>query len=347
MSVLETRSELIADIVALEEQEVIRTNELTALSLQQFVDPNQEAAIRAELETVQAKLAAKKEQLEQMDGAAGEAQTDLIESLESLNIPGTSSTIPLSLLIMTEELSLEDKMSIISAAFEQKLVNAAIVRTSLENENKALKERTEGLENENNNLLKFKGTVELQIADYDSKLSNAAAQIEEERNENKRLSAEMDKLRDQLSKSSVSTKENVITSTPESVEDILAKRPAIYNVRWTDELKKTHYIANKAATGEEFTFHYFEKGLYREVSAAEAETFRTETTEDAETEVVEDSTLVIPPSLPAFRNEEDAEVPTDTATGSVVPETVSRSEFEALKAEVAGIKSQINVNAAA
>jgi len=79
-----------------------------------------------------------------------------------------------------------------------------------------------------------------------------------------------------------------------------ASRPAITDLRWKDERLKTTYVATLVETGEQIEFGYLEKGKYREVTAAEADSFRAEQqaaaseaepVQSSETNVVSDSTL--------------------------------------------------------
>lgn len=54
----------------------------------------------------------------------------------------------------------------------------------------------------------------------------------------------------------------------------LNSRIKVSNVRWEDDFKKTHKLANLADTGEEIRYHYLEHGKYTEITAEEAEIIR-------------------------------------------------------------------------
>lgn len=333
---MDEREKLLGEISALEEQVQNFVNDIQKMDTSGQVDAGAYAALIADRDMAQAKLSDKREELAQIEGAAETAHSDVSESLESLQIPGTDDTISLALLIMADEITLEDKMSTILGAFGKKLADAAMVRVSIENENQSLKSRVVEAEKSNDQLQGLNDSKDLHIADLGAKLSNAATQIEEGQAEIKRLAAEMDKLREQVSKSTLPTNENINVLSSQSVADAKSKLIPIVNLRWENDIKHVYRLAEHATTGETIRFHYFTTGLYRELTADEAKSFRPEVPTIPEVDVNEDNSLVIPPAIPS--EGENAEVPGDSTSGSVVQEEVTRKEFNELVARVSQIE---------
>ncbi|MUT66025.1 hypothetical protein [Paenibacillus sp. NEAU-GSW1] len=346
MSVVETESREV-QISNLKVQIENYENELELLNC----EPNKNdaqlnaiSAIETELETAKAKLAAIK-------GMEQAAEIEVQESLEALNIPGTDDVISLALLINSDDIPLEDKIAVIKHHVQVKQVNAAVVNASL---------RSQLLDVEKKN-----GNLEMQLASKDDeifklteenddlqrKLSNAAAQLEEERGDKKRLGEEVEKLREQLTKSSLPTQTDLNMSSAELVQKVKDAQKPIINLRWEDEIKHVYYLAELAETGETVRFHYFNKGLYREVTAEEAETFRKEAEQaaaESQNNAIPDNTLVTDyPEVPKDLFPESATDGVDenqSIREDDAPPT--RAEFEALSAEVAEIKRVIGIKAA-
>lgn len=118
-------------------------------------------------------------------------------------------------------------------------------------------------------------------------------------------------------------------------EDFINSRIKVTNIRWADDIRKTHYAAELADNGETITFGRLEKGKYLEVSKEEAARFRTEQSNQS---AVQDSTLgssqttdaVVPQiaTVEDFRTAEDTTEKTtdsgntDATAGSVVQATI-------------------------
>lgn len=107
----------------------------------------------------------------------------------------------------------------------------------------------------------------------------AATQLDEAKREIERLNSHIDDLRAEIAVGAPAATKivqtNVNTNMAELVQQFNASKPAIYDVEALDN-KQSRYRAKLASTGEEIEFGYLEKGKYREVTAEEAEVFRTE-----------------------------------------------------------------------
>lgn len=161
------------------------------------------------------------------------------------------------------------------------------------------------------------------LSDEQAKQDAAAARALEAEEEVNRLQDEIKTLRSQLEK----PKETIVTNTSANLAELMKQRelskPAITNVRWKDDLKKNAYLATLVLTNEEIEISLFDKGMYREVTTEEAERFRAEQQEQAETieETVEVPTLdLTPPRLQV--PEENSAVPGD----AVIPKMVLTAE---------------------
>lgn len=333
------RDTLIAEIAELQ----VQIDGYAAQLEQAYFGTAKYDAIESELEKVKAKLTAKREALAEIDGAKETAQIEVIELFDTLTVPGTDDAIPLAYLLTTDLIPLEDKMSIITSALQNKLANAAIVKASLEAEKGRMQSRIESLVEENCFLIKRNDELDLKAADFESKLHNAGVQIEELKAENIRKDADISKLRDQLTNSNHASTTKVEV---ESMVEALAKRPAIYNVRWEQEVGfRTHKLANLAETGEEIRFHYFNEGIYRTINEEELLQFRKEK-EDRDLQAADEaaklaeealanSALVVP-TLPSEAKSDG--LVEEYASVEVAGQTVSRQEFEDLAARVARIE---------
>lgn len=328
------RQILAAEIKDLEAQETQISNEIESVRQTEPYDPHRFSNLKAELETVQATLTTARAKLANFEGVETSAQNEITQSLESLNIPGTDKFVPLSYLIMTETVALEDKIAIIASAFEQKLIGSAIVQSSLELENTSLKRQANQDETENLELRGELSQFKLKTADLESKLNNAGTQIEELKEEGKRKDEQIDTLRDQLSKSSAPYGGSVSDVKVDNIDEGLESRPAIYNIRWESELKHVFKLATLAETGKEIRFHYFNQGLYRVLEEDEVNRFleemeakrAIEAAKLAEEAAVQDIPLVVPPTF---------QFPTPTIDGLAMESSeevgavVTRQEYEA------------------
>jgi hypothetical protein len=271
------------------------------------------------------------------------AQNEVVESFDTLNVPGSDDTIPLAYLLTTDLIPLEDKMTIITSALQNKLANATSVKASLERQIDSMQDRLDNSESENKLLYQGKKELELVINDLETKLHNAGERIEELKEEDGRKESEISKLRDQLSKSAQTT--NAKVESVESMAEGLAKRPAIYNVRWESELGRTHKLANLAETDEEIRFHYFNEGIYRVLTDEELLQFRKEKEDREHQAAAEAAKLVeedlanislVVPQLPF--QEEGHQLDQEDASVGVAGEAVSREEFQALASRVAQLE---------
>ncbi|ANY67302.1 hypothetical protein BBD42_13070 [Paenibacillus sp. BIHB 4019] len=170
--------------------------------------------------------------------------------------------------------------------------------------------------------------LELRCKDIESKRDAAAAELEAAQEELKRLNADNNALRMQIESVNKPVSTNLTGDLEERAKKRHNAKPGIYNKRWVDEIRQTHYVATLLETGEEITFGYLEAGKYREVTAEEVERFRAEEETkrlEAEAaavaveEAVPDSPLVDypkPPALPSdgLEVDEHAAVPTGDGT---------------------------------
>lgn len=283
-------------------------------------------------------------------------KVELQGSLNEMIIPGTEDTISLPLLLNSADILLEDKIAVITNHIHAKLSNSIVLNESLLTQVDNMIQKQADYDQKINNLVRELSEKEDEIFkltddkdDLQKKLNNAVVQLEEERSDKKRLGEEMEKLRGQLSKSSLPTETNLSISSPESIAKEDAKRIPIINLKWDGStLAQTHYFAELAETGETIRFHYFNKGLYREVTAEEAETFRKEAEQVASKNVIQDQPLVEYPTVPdfPFQSEESTDS-VDSGEPAEDGTLVTREEFEALKADVANIKRVIGISAVA
>ncbi|WP_054954969.1 hypothetical protein [Paenibacillus dakarensis] len=108
----------------------------------------------------------------------------------------------------------------------------------------------------------------------------AASQLDEANNEVKRLESQVDDLRKEIAVGAVNAHRVIDIGSNDALESWKKQRqaeedakPAIYDVEEMD-LKGRMLRGKLAATDEEITFNYLERGKYREVSAEEAPSFR-------------------------------------------------------------------------
>ena len=177
--------------------------------------------------------------------------------------------------------------------------------------------------------------------DFQKKLSNAAEELRLEQEETKRLSAKVEEMqveaaigvRGQIN--SINTDEQI----RQLAEEIKNSRIKVTGIRWEDEIRKTHKLAERADTGEMIRFHYFEEGKYLEVdteeAAAEAERFRQSVDEN-----IKPISDPVPPSVesvgvkPPTHFPQAADEQSDGHRDDELASDVSRKEFEALRNEV-------------
>lgn len=120
-------------------------------------------------------------------------------------------------------------------------------------------------------------TTKAELDDTELKRNAAAGQLEEAKKEITRLNSHIDDLRAEIA---VGAKGAVkVTNQNGSLADLVqqfnATKPAIYDIKPLDN-RQSRFQAKMAETDELIEFGYLEKGKYREVTAEEAEVFRTE-----------------------------------------------------------------------
>ncbi|WP_229729640.1 hypothetical protein [Paenibacillus silvae] len=195
--------------------------------------------------------------------------------------------------------------------------------------------------------------VRMELEDTASKRDAAVNQLEEAKAEIARLNSHIDDLRQQLAVGAANAVKvidagDAMAAWKEQKKREEEAKPAIYDIQPMDN-RGANFKAKLAATDEEITFNYLEKGKYREVSAEEAPQFRVRVEEPervdedlAQSESVEESSELTPPWGYLEEDTEDghklaeeqlAGSATETTTGEV-----TRAEFEELKKRVARLE---------
>lgn len=205
--------------------------------------------------------------------------------------------------------------------------------------------------------------LEMEKEDLESKLANAAAQLDEANKEIERLNGHVDDLRKEIAIGAanaakvIETGANSLEAWKAAKAAADAAKPAIYDVKPVDA-KQSRFTAKLAATDEPVEFGYLEKGKYREVTAEEADVFRAEyirqqaeAAEQVQTDDNADLSLGAGTDItvPQFQEEDQPvngvdETNTDVALAG---ETVTRQEFEELKARVAQLEGTNSQGSAA
>lgn len=187
--------------------------------------------------------------------------------------------------------------------------------------------------------------------DLATKRDAAAAELEAAKGEIDRLNDQVQDLRTEIA---IGAKSAVRVTNVEGAGDLAAKiaaykqsLPAIYDVQPLDT-KGSRFSAKLAETGEPIEFGWLEKNKYREVTAEQADTFRTEYLAKQSTEAEEEHNQedtngveIVETEVSSFQNEEDDHSTTIglvESTPEMVGDTVTREEFEKLKARVAELE---------
>lgn len=216
---------------------------------------------------------------------------------------------------------------------------------------KSYQSKIESLENRVKELDEYRKEVDRLTdinADLEMKRNAAADELEHMKLEVTRLTEDNESLRKQLETKSTNAAPQV--DAAELFRKIQAAKPGIYNKRWKDGLRQTHYLATLSATCEEIEIPFLEIGKYREESAEDALRFRQEEDERKAREDIERAaeTAEAPPLTEySFLESEDDTVQTNSTHGEVATETVGRAEFEALAARVAVLELEKSVRGAA
>ncbi|MEK3717929.1 hypothetical protein [Paenibacillus sp. FSL R7-0333] len=245
-----------------------------------------------------------------------------------------------------------------SAVSKMKQAEISNIKT-LEATITALQEKNDKLQQEKEELSHDLSVQNLEISDLNTRLANASRLLDEEKAETARLNSQVDDLRKEIAigaAAAVKVEEVDVRSAHEKWLEQRQKeeeaKPVIYNIRWKDDIRRDTYLAELAATDETIEIPYFTmtgdlnnpsamKGRYRVVTSEEAPSFRTAAVveEDHTSDVPVGSDVTI--TVPAFRDEEEnaAESGLATEAPTVAGSTVTREEFEELKARVAEIES--------
>ncbi len=312
------------ELLALQEQERIFTEQLEQLKAAPSLDMDTYNAINNELSIVHGKIEALKVKDQEVQTAVATAQTDIGVSLESFEYNGEI----FSIYQFTETI---EAANILVGFIQQRIGEVTAGAISYKQELEETKLKLEEEKADKTRVLLEKNELELTVSDLESKREAAANEILELKEENKQLK--------ELRETVVAKPTNISGNAGQSIADWKAARPYIYNPRWKDEYKKNMYIANYAMTGEELEFSHLAIGKYNVITEEEALQFRqteeqAQSAEPVQENPVPNSPLVEPPAFPS-----EAEVPdVDTTVGGepvdTTVETVTRAEFEELKQRV-------------
>lgn len=325
-------SQLIDEIAALEELESHHKNEIERIEQSTPMDMGTFAAHEARLKETQEKLAAKRNELAKIEGAATTAQNELYSQFDNITIGDITLTL-------REMCSNEQYYQVLSGWLQGYVGDMAQRHATIET---SYKSQVEALEEQVVELDKYrKQSIELtdKLADMELRRDAAGNELRNAQEEVKRVTADNEALRKQL-ESTPKTATNINTNLADIAKQLHEAKPAIYNKRWEDDLRRTSYVAN-LVSGEEITIPRLEIGRYREVTPEEADTFRAEEAARVAKAAEEDlanQALVTPPSLPST---EGHELDQENTSVGVAGETVTREEFQELKREVYEVREKI------
>lgn len=238
----------------------------------------------------------------------------------------------------------------VASYIKEKVVDVATTHTIIA---QSYKLELDSLQNVVNDMSKIKAeyegmhkeNLELSdlLADATSKRNAAATELAEVKQDNERLREDNKVLRERIE--TLSSNVSSYRGTAELAEQLKQKIKPIYNVRWEDDMKKTHYLAVLASSGEDIRIPHYAINSYRELEGEELARFLEEQEEIKleqlaqeacnHTEVVAE---VTPPSLP----HPNAKVSSDSTNGEMVSEaeTVTREEFNKLVDRVTHLEQQ-------
>lgn len=202
-----------------------------------------------------------------------------------------------------------------NAIVEMKKVNLLRIK-ELETTNAALQDKYNQSEEANEALKHIVDTAKLDINDAISKRDAAAKALEEANEEITRLNSHLEDLRKEIAIGAANAAKVVevdVRSARDKWEEERRKeeesKAVIYNLRWEDDIRRTHYLAELAETDETIRFKYLEKGKYRVVTSEDAESFRTAYLQEQERnheDMAQHSSVEDEPvTVPAFRTEEE------------------------------------------
>ena len=316
------KDQVLQEITALEQQVENYTNEMDAITSTEPLDTAKYNAVKADVEAAQSKLEAKRAELATIEDAGKEAQEKLTAELDAIDIGG--ETVNLRALVPDEA-----SYQLLYIWLQQREITKAQVMAALKSSYESQIEEFETVANEISTLRQDNFRLSDKCADLEAKRDAAAAQIDELQSDITRLKADNDNLRKQL-EDSAKPKETT-EDAKAALERWKNSRPAITDLRWKDDSRKTTYLATLVETGEQIEFGYLEKGKYRELTEEEASRFRdeqaaseAEPVQSSETNVIPDSTLGngIPLEPPTI------EFPTVSVQAESVPGTMVLSPEE-------------------
>ncbi|MBY9081217.1 hypothetical protein KIH86_24015 [Paenibacillus sp. HN-1] len=222
---------------------------------------------------------------------------------------------------------------------------------------KELQDKLSTLQAKCDNLAGENADLKLKVADAESKRDAAAAELEEAKAEIVQVKGWNDDLQKQIAVGAVAATK--VVDVEESKQKYLEERkkaeeakPVIYDVEPLD-IKGSMFKAKLAETDEEITFKWTEKNKYREVTAEQASTFRSEyLAKQQEAEAAAqterdhaDSTRPVdmeeqPVTVPAFQVEEAVDGATGgldkTDAGASVADKTVEERLQALELAVFG-----------
>lgn len=302
-------------------------------------------ALKNDLAAYQAKITDVQQQIDQLELASIEVQISIENSLEAFEVDGVEFTL-------RGLCAGEDEYRLLFGYLKDHIGDMAekhqALKQSLESEITQLQERvfaSEKLAAECEELQLEILELNDKLMDAESKRDAAAKELEEVKAENIRLTADNKQLREKLSGEN-KTGPKSTDEYKELAHKLHMQKPAIYDLRWENEIKRTHYLANLAETDEVIKISYLEKGKYRILEGEELARFREEKA-NRELEKLAQETIshtppvsIEKPTLPLS----NASVQADSLHREMAAENdtpVTRAEFEALKKDVESIKYEL------
>lgn len=288
--------------------------------------------------TLESEIAELNKKIEELNKAAIQASvtTEVSKFMSTLDFEGVD---PKDLFLNYTEEKAGASYDYVNAVIQNavsKMKQAELANTNtLEATIAALQEKYNQSEAANEQLNLDLSNKTLEIADLNSRLTNATRLLDEEKSEVERLNSQVDDLRKEIAIGAAAATKVVevdVRSAREIWEEERRKeedaKPAIYNIHWKDDLRRDVYVAILAATDETIEFPHYEmngnikepttmKGKYRVVTSEEAPSFRTVTVEVQDPEYSDadnthDTTDEVAYTAPAFRDTEE-----DGATGGL------------------------------
>ena len=312
------KEQVLKEIAALDQQVNLFGAELMVIERVEPVDAARYNAIKAELDTANGKLDAKRAELASIEDAGHAAQEELAAVLDSIDIGGETVSLRA---IVPDEVAYQ----LLYVWLQQREVDKAELFATIKASYKSqIAELEDGI-SELATIRQENYKLVDRCADLESKRDAAADQIDEQQEEIARLKADNERL---LKLLETSAKPKDTEDGKAALERWKANRPAIYDVEPIDNLKK-RFTAKLAETDEAIEFGYLERGKYREVTAADAATFRNDLAgvkaeqadeqagEDAVPHPVLDGGDLEPPAL-QFHASVYGDVQTASTVGTVV-----------------------------